>query len=93
MFISPSPFSQCLSVVKRHISVSMCSCVGFSDVCEIKGLYLKYLLVSSFHTLEKYEGAFTPDANEALSANDLHVKTMQRRDRQSCGAIRVNEAA
>ncbi len=26
-------------------------------------------------------------------ANDLHVKSMQRRDRQSCGAIRANEAA
>ncbi len=26
-------------------------------------------------------GAFTPDANEALSAYDLHVKSMQRRDR------------
>ncbi len=31
--------------------------------------------------------------NEALRANDLHVKSMQRRDRQSCGAIRENEAA
>ncbi len=39
------------------------------------------------------EGAFTPDANEALRANYLHVKSMQRRDRQSCGAIRVNEAS
>ncbi len=29
------------------------------------------------------KGAFTPDANEALRANDLHVKSMQRRDRQS----------
>ncbi len=36
--------------------------------------------------------AFTPDANEALCANDLHVKLMQRRDRQSCGAIRANGA-
>ncbi len=34
--------------------------------------------------------AFTPDVNEALRANDLHVKSMQRRDRQSCGAIRAN---
>ncbi len=25
-------------------------------------------------------GAFTPDANEALSASDLHVKSMQRRE-------------
>ncbi len=32
----------------------------------------------------------TPDANRA---NDLHVKSMQRRERQSCGAIRANEAA
>ncbi len=39
------------------------------------------------------KGAFTPDTNEALRANDLHVKSMQRRDRKSCGAIRVNEAA
>ncbi len=30
--------------------------------------------------------------NESLRANYLHVKSMQRRDRQSCGAIRVNEA-
>ncbi len=26
------------------------------------------------------KGAFTPDANEALSASDLHVKSMQRRE-------------
>ncbi len=39
------------------------------------------------------KGAFTPDANEALHANDLHVKSMQRCDRQSCSAIRANEAA
>ncbi len=39
------------------------------------------------------KGAFTPDANEALRANYLYVKSMQRRDRQSCGAIRANEAA
>ncbi len=32
------------------------------------------------------QGAFTPDANEELRANYLHVKSMQRRDRQSCGA-------
>ncbi len=36
------------------------------------------------------KGAFTPDANEALRTNDLLVKSMQRRDRQSCGAIRAN---
>ncbi len=35
------------------------------------------------------KGAFTPDAKEALRANDLHVKLMQRHDRQSCGAIRA----
>ncbi len=29
--------------------------------------------------------AFTPDANRA---NDLHVKSMQRRNRQSCGYSR-----
>ncbi len=39
------------------------------------------------------KGAFTPDTNEALRTNDLHVKSMQRRDRQSCGAIRANEVA
>ncbi len=33
------------------------------------------------------QGAFTPDANRA---NDLHVKSMQRRESQSCGAIRAN---
>ncbi len=37
------------------------------------------------------EGAFTPDANEVLHANDLHVKSMQRHDRQSC-ANGVNSA-
>ncbi len=36
------------------------------------------------------KGAFTPDVNEALRANNLLVKSMQRRDRQSCGAIRAN---
>ncbi len=36
--------------------------------------------------------AFTLDANEALRAKDLHAKSMQRHDRQSCGAIRANEA-
>ncbi len=40
-----------------------------------------------------FKGAFTPDANDANRANDLHVKSMQRRERQSCGAIRTNEAA
>ncbi len=29
------------------------------------------------------KGAFTPDANEAIRANDLHIKSMQRRDRQT----------
>ncbi len=38
------------------------------------------------------KGAFTPDANEALRANDLHVKLRQRHDRKSCGAIRANGA-
>ncbi len=38
------------------------------------------------------EGAFTPDANEALRTNDLHVELMQRRNRQSCGTIHVNGA-
>ncbi len=38
------------------------------------------------------QGAFTPDANDANRANDLHVKSMQRRDRQSCGAIHANRA-
>ncbi len=37
--------------------------------------------------IQKHKGAFTPDANEALRTNDLHVKSMQRRDRESCGAI------
>ncbi len=45
---------------------------------------------SMFWTQRISKGAFTPDANEALRANDLHVKSMQR---QSCGAIRANEAA
>ncbi len=30
-------------------------------------------------------GAFTPDANEALSASDLHVKSMQRHNRHPAG--------
>ncbi len=33
------------------------------------------------------KGAFTPDVNDANRANDLHVKSMQRR---SCGAIRAS---
>ncbi len=28
-------------------------------------------------------GAFTPDANEALSVSGLHVKSMQRHDRHN----------
>ncbi len=40
-----------------------------------------------------YKGAFPPGANEALRVNDLHVKSMQRRDRQSCGAICANYTA
>ncbi len=31
---------------------------------------------SSLHS----KGAFTPDANEVLSASDLHDKSMQRRE-------------
>ncbi len=46
-----------------------------------------------FITSKWSKGAFTPDANEALRTNDLHVKSMQRRDRQSCGAFRANEVA
>ncbi len=38
------------------------------------------------------EGAFTPDGNEALCTNYLHVMSMQKRNRQSCGVIRANEA-
>ncbi len=30
---------------------------------------------------EETQGAFTPDVNEALSASDLHGKSMQRHDR------------
>ncbi len=36
---------------------------------------------------------FTPDTNEALRANDLHVKSIQRLDRQSCGTNNKNYAA
>ncbi len=59
----------------------ICRCVGsvFPDV-QCRNNWLEYLC----------KGAFTPDANDA---NDLHVKSMQRRKRQSCGAIRANEAA
>ncbi len=39
------------------------------------------------------KGAFTPYANEVLSASYLYVKSMQRHDRQSCDAIHANEAA
>ncbi len=39
------------------------------------------------------KGTFTPDANEALRSNDLHVKSMKRRDRQSCGANCANYTA
>ncbi len=37
------------------------------------------------------KGAFTPDANEVLRANDLHVKSMQRSDRQSCQMKRITQ--
>ncbi len=30
--------------------------------------------------LVPFQGAFTPDVNEALSGSDLHVKSMQRRE-------------
>ncbi len=49
-------------------------------------------LKNHWKTILELKGVFTPDANEALSVGDLHVKSMQRRDRQSCGAIRANEA-
>ncbi len=48
---------------------------------------------SSQLTQSGSKGAFTPDANEALRANDLHVNSMQRCDRQSCSNIRSNEVA
>ncbi len=50
------------------------------------------MILGSMDTPE-FKYWFTPDANEALRANDLHVKSMQRRDRQSCGANGVNSAA
>ncbi len=43
------------------------------------------------HDQVKSEGAFTPDTNEAFRANYLHVKSMQRRDRQSRGANYARE--
>ncbi len=49
--------------------------------------------LSFVHEFSLSKGAFTPDANEALRANDLHVKSMQIHDRQSCGAIHANEVA
>ncbi len=52
-------------------------------------LYIGYVLLQR----DRAQGVFTPDTNEALRVNDLHVKSMQRRDRQSCGAIRANEEA
>ncbi len=36
-----------------------------------------------FFCRQESQGAFTV-VNKALRANDLHVKSMQRRDRQSC---------
>ncbi len=51
------------------------------------------LIFKNTHThnqIQLSKGAFTPDVNEALRANNLLVKSMQRRDRQSCGAIRAN---
>ncbi len=44
---------------------------------------------TNLNVILKPQGAFTPDANRAI---DLHVKSMQRREIQSCGAIRANEA-
>ncbi len=63
-------------------------CVRVCLFCPVVVLYFIFDVI----LLLDYYGAFTPDANEVLSANDLHVKSMQRRDRQSCGAIRANEA-
>ncbi len=42
---------------------------------------IKYCLLLLWARLKISYGAFTPDANEALSVSDLHVKSMQRRDR------------
>ncbi len=40
---------------------------------------------------EQTKGAFTPDANEALSASDLHVKSMQRRELADIRAALTNQ--
>ncbi len=57
--------------------------------CVKQSSWPRFVTVSVLHS----KGAFTPDANEALSASDLHVKSMQRRELTSCGAVRANEAA
>ncbi len=42
-------------------------------------IYLVFLSIVFVIWLNS-QSAFTPDANEALSASDLHVKSMQRRE-------------
>ncbi len=48
----------------------------FYSFITLNGLGPKY--IADILTEYKPKGAFTPDANEALSASDLHVKSMQR---------------
>ncbi len=43
-------------------------------------LVIKFLRGARRLNPPRPKGAFTPDANEALSASDLHVKSMQRRE-------------
>ncbi len=58
----------------------------FYDVSYLLYIYIYiYIYSCNFANYTQNE-----NANEALRVNDLHVKSMQRCDRQSCGA---NEAA
>ncbi len=66
-----------------------CSQIGSSSAKIAWGVNTKNALKNAGDTRADIRlGVYGP-----LHANDLHVKSMQRRDRQSCGVIRANEAA
>ncbi len=85
-------FSHC-SCHSRTVSNSVCLSEG-ATVTKGAGLTISVIMApnrcSYVAQCERFKtavvtilcnGAFTPDANEALSASDLHVKSMQRRAR------------
>ncbi len=93
----------CLKSISANFGKNLTNCLGwfrkkrvFSNNSKLAKIFLTCWNVSFGVHSPRHEarnkGAFTSDANEALRANDLHVKSMQRRNRQSCSAIRANEA-